>query len=151
MKILPEPITFNDVCDEEHYDARLEQPGWNMAGFDDSNWQNVVIAEAPGGKMVSQILPGVKVIQNMAAVKIMEPKPDVYVFDFGQHFSGWVRLQGQGAKGGKVTLRYAGRIYKDGTLDRRNNLENSQQTDEYIFKGEGIESWEPRFTLHGRN
>lgn len=32
------PITANDLSAGEHYDARLEQPGWDAPGFDDAAW-----------------------------------------------------------------------------------------------------------------
>src|SRR5207237_5806767 len=78
-----------------------------------------------------------------------------YIYDFGQTFSGWVRITVSGPKGAKVVLRYGSRIYDvDNTLDNRSNLlrfptPSAQQTDTYILKGEGTEVWEPRFTLHG--
>jgi len=81
-------------------------------------------------------------------VRIMQPEETLYVYDFGQNFTGWAKLRLSGPRGAKVTLRYAGRVYEDYKLDRRNNL-NAEQTDTYILKGEGTEVWEPRFTLHG--
>ena len=44
------------------------------------------------------------------------------------------------------------RVYKDGSLDNRSNLSDrhpARQRDSYILKGNGLEVWEPRFTLHG--
>ena len=37
------PIVMDLVYDGEHYDARLEQPGWAAPAYDDSRWQNAVI------------------------------------------------------------------------------------------------------------
>ena len=36
------PITFNHVRCGEVWDARLEQPGWDCPGFDDSPWQQAL-------------------------------------------------------------------------------------------------------------
>jgi alpha-L-rhamnosidase len=33
------PIRANNEYDGEEYDARMELPGWNRAGFDDSKWE----------------------------------------------------------------------------------------------------------------
>ena len=33
------PIVMDLIYDGEHYDARLEQPGWCSPGFDDSGWE----------------------------------------------------------------------------------------------------------------
>ena len=47
-KICAGPITANDIAAGEAYDARLEQPGWDMPGFDDSDWEPAIPAKAPG-------------------------------------------------------------------------------------------------------
>src|SRR5687768_6899787 len=48
------PIVFNSIYTAEHYDARLEQPGWNTINFDDSKWKNVIYRAAPSQNIVSQ-------------------------------------------------------------------------------------------------
>jgi len=142
------PITACTLSGGEAYDARLERPGFSVAGHDDSQWESVALASPPGGRLVSQKLPPIKVIKSIRPVRILQPKPDVYVYDFGQHFSGWTRLSVRGPRGTEVTLKYAGKVYDDGRLNRGNNL-GAAQTDTYILKGNGEEVWEPRFTLHG--
>ena len=52
----PSPITFDDYRFGEHYDARLEQPGWCAPGFDDSGWKNVVYNEEFRGELCAQAL-----------------------------------------------------------------------------------------------
>jgi alpha-L-rhamnosidase len=147
-KVSDGPITANEICLGEAYDARLEKTGWDSPGHDDSKWDNAVGAKIPGGRMVAQIMPPVKVMRTMKPVKITQPAEGVYIYDFGQHFSGWTRLRVEGPRGTKVTIRHAGMLHDDGRLDIR-NLRQAGQTDTYILKGEGIEDWEPRFTLHG--
>ena len=145
------PIIYNDICNGEVYDARLEKPGWNEPEYDDSDWDNAETVDPPGGELDSQLIPPIKVIETIEPVEILNPKYQyggVYVYDFGQHFTGWVRLRVKGPRGARVTLEYGGRLYDDDRLDQRNNLE-ARQTDIYILKGEGTEVWEPRFTLHG--
>ncbi|MBP1358197.1 MAG: family 78 glycoside hydrolase catalytic domain, partial [Sulfolobus sp.] len=39
-------------------------------------------------------------------------------------------------------------VFEDKTIDRR-NLRNAKATDVYILKGNGLETFEPRFTYHG--
>jgi len=150
------PITGNEICLGEHYDARLEKTGWNNLGYDDSDWDNAVFADwdnavwadPPRGKLVSQMMPAVKVMKTIKPVNITQPADGVYIYDFGQHFSGWTRLRVSGPRGTKVIIRHAGAVYDDGRLDTRHQL-GAAQTDSYILKGEGVEVWEPRFTLHG--
>ena len=44
------PIRANSEFDGEEYDARMEQPGWDQEGFDDSKWQPAQLVAAPGGQ-----------------------------------------------------------------------------------------------------
>ena len=156
-KACPGPITYNDYCNGETYDARLEKSGWSAPAYDDSSWSKAQTVDAPDGELNSQLIPPIKVVKTIKPVRILNPEENVYIYDFGQNFSGWTRLRVSGPKGSKVRLIYAGRVYDDYKLDRRNNLYQSyqknnlgaEQTDNYILKGKGTEVWEPRFTLHG--
>ena len=56
-KVSDGPVTANEICLGEAYDARLEKTGWDSPGYDDSKWNNAVGAKIPGGKMVSQVMP----------------------------------------------------------------------------------------------
>jgi len=164
------PITYNDYSNGEIYDARLEMPGWNKPGFNDSDWSYAQSAKAPGGKLVSQTMPPIKVVKTFKPVRILNPKENVYVYDFGQNFSGWTKLRVKGPKGTRVTIKHGARVHEDGSLDARSNLYNcpdsqedylkgkgakegwhhvARQSDTYILKGKALEVWEPRFTLHG--
>ena len=42
------PIRANNEYDGEEYDARMEMPGWDKAGFDDSKWQKSRGSECTG-------------------------------------------------------------------------------------------------------
>jgi alpha-L-rhamnosidase len=142
------PITANEICLGEEYDARLEKVGWNSTSYEDCDWDNAVFADSPSGKLVSQIMPAVKVMKTIKPVKITQAADGVYVYDFGQHFSGWTRLRLKGPRGAQITIRHAGAINANGRLDT-SNQGGAAQTDTYVLKGEGVEVWEPRFTLHG--
>jgi alpha-L-rhamnosidase len=76
-------------------------------------------------------------------------RPGVYIYDFGQNISGWIRLRFNNAHAGtRVQLRHGERLNPDGTLYTE-NLRRAKATDVYICKGGGEEVWEPRFTFHG--
>ena len=147
-KASPGPVVSSCIYDGEIYDANLEQPGWDEPDFDDSRWENVSILPAPGGKMISQMMEPVKVVETIAPVKLTQPEPGTWVYDFGQNFAGWIRLSVTGPKSSKITLRYAENLAENGLIDvTSNNL--AQSTDVYILKGGGREVFEPRFTYHG--
>lgn len=157
------PVTSNDYFDGETYDARLEQAGWNAPGFNDASWENASPVEAPSDHLTAELLPPERVTGTLPAVNWIIPRePEIFwnarIYDFGQNFSGWVRIAVSGPRGTQLTLRYGARIHsEDNTLDTRSNeppdLEPpslvARQVDTYILKGEGTEIWEPRFTQHG--
>src|SRR5439155_15600582 len=90
---------------------------------------------------------------------VTEPKPGVFVFDFGQNFAGVAQLLNvRGPAGTEVKMRFGERLFPDGTLDTRDieqhvkriDADQPFQTDTYILHGgENSEWFRPRFTYHG--
>jgi alpha-L-rhamnosidase len=142
------PITSDGIYDGETYDARLETPGWDLPGFNDSTWQAAEVAKGPGGVLSAQMMPPIRVIDTLVPVKMANPRPGVFVYDMGQNFSGWAELRARGPRGTAITLRFAELIYDDGMINRE-TIRRAKARDTYVLRGEGVESWEPRFTYHG--
>jgi len=148
-KVSEGPIVRNDIYNGETYDARLEKEGWDTPGYDDSKWRNADTAEPPGGKLVSQAtFPPIKAVKTIQPTSTSNPKPGVYVYDFGQNFTGWVRLTVSGPCGTEVKLRHTELLFSDGMINPIPNR-GAKATDTYVLKGKGIEVYEPRFTYHG--
>ncbi len=151
------PIVFDSIYGGETYDARLEKPGWTTVGYDDSNWEGVKLVAAPPGKLAAQMMPAIKAHETLKPAKISEPKPGVFIFDIGQNLAGRAELTVSGPAGARVQMRYGERLFPDGTLDARDieqhvkklGPEQQHQTDTYILKGNGRETWHSRFTYHG--
>ncbi|MDR1268819.1 MAG: family 78 glycoside hydrolase catalytic domain, partial [Planctomycetaceae bacterium] len=93
---------------------------------------NAVVVDAPKGKLVAEALPPTVITQELKPVTITEPKPNVYVIDFGQNFAGWMRLRIKGPQpptvlneasrqqnGDIVQIRYGERIAEDGTVEMK--------------------------------
>ena len=142
------PVTFNCLFDGEHYDARLEQEGWDTPGFDDRSWNPANVVPSPGGKLASALHEPGLVTQIIEPVALYEPRPDTFVFDLGQNIAGRVKLNVQGPAGTEVILRFAEQIHPDGMIDPSSSRAALQE-DHYILKGQGTEVFEPRFTYHG--
>ncbi len=150
------PIRKACILDGEVYDARMEQPGWDRTGFDDSTWQPVSVAGEVRAALVAQANEPIRVTEELRAVAINEPTPGVFVVDFGQNLAGWCRLQVEGPAGTTVTLRHAEVLEPDGNI-YTDNLRmkvlggelGARQTDQYTLRGDGVEHFEPRFTYHG--
>jgi len=142
------PIVQDSIYNGEVYDARLETPGWDNPGFDESAWETVETGIVPKGTLSAQMIPPIQVMDTIVPMKMTNPKKDVYVFDMGQNFSGWVELRVSGPRGSKVCMRHAELLYETGMINQE-NLRSARAEDVYILKGEGEEIYAPRFTYHG--
>jgi len=146
------PITENNVYAGERYDARLEKPGWDTAGYDDSKWILPVEATEPCARFEMQEIAPMKRIGEIVPKSVVEVKPGVWVADMSQNFSGWLRIRVSGPAGAEIKLRFAETIFPDGMIDTASTgvfATLVEQIDTYICRGSGEEVWEPRFTYHG--
>jgi len=162
-KTAPGPIVRNSVYLGEHYNATLEQPNWDNINADKATWKNAVVTNGPSGTLAAQMQPPVTITRIIKPVNISQPAKDMFVVDMGQNFAGVARIRVQGKRGQKITLRYGELIYSDGKLNVMTavttQIKNSNggpgapkiawQEDSYTCKGEGVETWQPRFTFHG--
>ncbi|CAM3326277.1 alpha-L-rhamnosidase [Zobellia roscoffensis] len=137
-----------DIIMGETYDARLEHSGWDTPNYDDSGWKNPKIYTYPNGKLEAH--PGTKVknVEQLTPIEITEPGPGTYVFNLGKNIAGIAELKVKGPKGTKVKLRFGEILKSDGHIQTE-NLRKARATDTYILKGEGLETWQPKFTYHG--
>jgi alpha-L-rhamnosidase len=146
------PITYNDFCHGETFDARAASLAWSTAHHDASQWAHAELAPAPDGVLRAQIMPPVEVMQALPARSSTYPSDGIEVVDFGQHIAGWSRISVSGPAGATIVLRHAGAINDRGELNNENNMppySNARQTDTYILRGDSEETFEPSFTLHG--
>ncbi len=151
------PIVFESIYGGETYDARLEKTGWDAAGFNDAGWEPAKAVEAPKGVLRAQMMPPIRASKTIAPVMVTEPRPGVFVYDLGQNLAGFARLTVSGPAGTRVVMRYGERLAPDGTVDQTNIAQHQVkttppqpfQTDTYILKGLGQETWEARFVYHG--
>jgi len=162
------PILRNNIYLGEVYDARKEINDWDKFGFDDSGWTKAKFADVKLGKLQSQNQPPIKITGKLKPIKLTEPKPNVYIFDMGQNYAGWVKLKVKAPAGAKVRLRYGELLNKDGILNVMTSVagqikgrkgdgsliggpfapDTAWQSDTYITKGKGVEFYTPKFTWH---
>ena len=157
------PVTFNCIYGGEDYDARREQKGWNQAGFDDSHWRPVVMQGAPKGVLRPQMAPPVKIMERYDIQKVTKLNteqitaaskstkrtvdPSAFVLDMGQNLAGFPEITVRGKRGQKVTLLVAEALTDEGACNQRQT--GRQNYYEYTLKGEGDETWHPRFSYYG--
>jgi alpha-L-rhamnosidase len=160
------PVLKNSVYLGELYDARLEQKGWNEPGFEDGTWKKALLTGGPGGQLIARYIPPVRATKILKPIKMTEPSPGLFLFDFGQNFAGVPRLKVHGPAGTRVTLRGGEDIHPDGTLNYLTvitaqlksmwNLkggpgcpDDPMMVNTYILGGNGDEVFTPEFTFSG--
>ncbi len=145
------PTLRDDPYLGETYDARLCTPDWAASDHNADGWLPVTQYPAPTSNLVAQMQPPIRVQEAVTADEITNPSPGIYVFKFPFVTAGWARLQVQGPAGTEVTLRYAEDLDERGRIKIHNEhvYVPGVQTDTYILRGEGIETWEPRFSFKG--
>ena len=157
------PVIFNCIYGGEDYDARREQKGWNQIGFDDSHWRPVVVQEAPKGILRPQMAAPVKIMERYDIQKVTKLNaeqvasasvstkrtvdPSAFVLDMGQNLAGFPEITVRGKRGQKVTLIVAEALTEEGACNQRQT--GRQHYYEYTLKGEGDETWHPRFSYYG--
>lgn len=146
-KVVPSPITFSSIYGGEDYDATLEQDGWNAADFDDSAWNNAIEIDDPVGELVPEEDYPIKVMQEFEVVKTFKSGNGNLIYDFGQNASGIIAFEVQGNKGARIKIIPDELVNADGFLTQRSS--GGPYEFNYTLKGEGVESWQPRFTYYG--
>ncbi len=146
------PIRESDFFMGEIYDARLEFGSWSSPGFDDSEWNLCrVEKEVPDISIEERLGPPVRRQEEIKPINrrvIQNGKQVRFIYDLGQNFAGWIRLEVRAGQGRSLRLRFAEILDPKGDIYTE-NLRSARATDYYICKGEGKEVWEPRFTFHG--
>ena len=163
------PIIRNSAYLGEVYDARKEVKGWDGPGFNDNGWErSVAVPQEFVPTLSTQRTPPIRVTKVVKPIQITEPKPGVFIVDYGQNFSGVTRMKVKGLAGTRVRLRSGELLYKNGMLNGmtavtgqskgggkdyvyagKGEPKTAFQLDEYVLKSSGAEVFQPRFTFHG--
>ncbi|WP_207535197.1 family 78 glycoside hydrolase catalytic domain [Desertivirga arenae] len=142
------PIIFSSIYGGEDYNANFEKIGWDTPGYNDRGWKSVIQVDGPPS-LISQIQEPLKVFEQFAANTISQAKNGNWVYDLGQNFSGIVELKVKGKKGDTVRIIPAELLKADGSGSVNQRPTGSPFYFTYILKGDGVETWRPRFTYYG--
>ncbi|HLV89002.1 MAG TPA: glycoside hydrolase family 78 protein [Candidatus Sulfotelmatobacter sp.] len=142
------PILSSDIYNGETYDARLERAGWSESAFDDKDWSAVGVLDPPKAALVAPAGPPVRPIEEIKPVKLIKTPGGDTVIDMGQNMVGWVRMRVTAPTGTEITLRHAEVLDSKGNFYTE-NLRAAKETNRYIAKGQGVETFAPHFTFQG--
>jgi alpha-L-rhamnosidase len=149
-KVSDGPTRTESLWFGESYDARLDQAGWNAAGFDDTGWRPAVGVTGPAGTLRAQAFPAIQVTQHLTATSITEPVAGAHVYDYGTTTSGWARIGVSGPAGATVTITYGEKLKADGTVDNIGGYGLALQAYSYTLKGSSaVENYQPSYSYAG--
>lgn len=149
------PIVFDNIYWGESYDARLEIPDWSQPGIDLSDWDNAVTVRSPcpDKNLRPQLLPPIKVMQQLRPVEIRKVAEETWQVDFGKNIAGWPSITVNQNAGDVLRITSSEVLdKKTGRTDNRTqggSATGSNNENIYICKGGSSESWAPRFSYTG--
>ena len=141
------PITYSNIYGGEDHDARLDPAGWDAPGFDATGWQRASIHDGPGGTLRDSLAPPVRVTRSFGASLMKTVSLAVTVYDAGQNCSMVPHVIVRGPRGSVVRLYPAESLSDDGTVNQKHT--GSPVFYRYTLRGDGYETWSPRFSYTG--
>ena len=141
------PVVFSSWTGGEDYDARRELTGYSTAEYDRSAWKSVRIVRPMAAKLFAKAYPALEVFEELTPADIKQIDDKTYLVDFGRNFAGVAKIIMKAERGTAVELWYSELLNSEGRIDQRTT--GAPIFDTYIFKGEGVEEWQPHFCYHG--
>ena len=105
--------------------------------------------EAPKGKLVAQLSPSLKVMEEIKPISVKSVGDGRYIVDMGQNMVGIQQVKLRGKKDKPITMRFAEVLKDNGTELYLDNLRSALVTDIYTPAADGEFVWEPLFVYHG--
>lgn len=152
------PVIKSNVYAGEVFDSSLDIHDWSgsLSPQELEAWSPAVESEtSPTERLEAQLLPPVMRVREVAPIAILNPQPNVWVFDFGQNFTGVPTLDLSKLAlpaGRAINLRYSEWADGEGNINQLSDgafATTVHQVDCYISDGEASQSWTPSFTWHG--
>ena len=141
-------ILHSELYDGETQDLRRLPGTWNRTSAGAEQGEQVEIIHPKEISIEAQSFEPIRVTQTLVGPRMTEPKPGVYIYDFGQNMAGVESLRVTGPAATDVQVRAGEVLNPDGTLYTE-NLRTAKATDHFILNGNGTEQLTPQFTFHG--
>jgi alpha-L-rhamnosidase len=110
-QVAPGPITFSCIYGGEDHDARLDHP---------TNFHPATVVDPPGGTLIAQTSPPIRVMQTINPIKITDPQPGIRVYDLGQNISGRPAIAARGFADQTIKLTTAELLDDSGQVTQKN-------------------------------
>ena len=141
-------ILHSEIYDGEDQDPLGPQQDRKPALPPYDQWPHAALIDPAPVKVEAQNFQPIRVERLLDAKSLTQPKPGVFIYDFGQNFSGVENLRVLGAAGTNVRMRFAEVLNPDGTIYTE-NLRTAKATDHFLINSPRPEEFTPQFTFHG--
>ncbi len=139
-------VRLASIYDGTTIDYTKAPKAWCKPGFDDSGWVGATAKAFDKSVLEPANLPPVRVkLELPMGVTELDGRT---LLNANQNISGWVRLEVEGKRGDKVTIRHAEVLEPNNVLHTA-ALRGAKATDEYILGEDGVFKFEPKHTFHG--
>ena len=146
---LDSPLIDNSVYDGEYYDARKEFDWASPTAQAPGRFSPVTVLPDAPGELEPRFTPPIRVVETREYQAWWRTAKGTVILDYGQNMPGFLRMKLSRPAGTVMSFHYSEEIDPDTReLDPFTNR-SAKATDVYIFRGEGIEEYQPRFTYHG--
>ena len=149
------PIIENDIYFGDVYDARKEIADWTTPNFDASSWTSAGVATAPKGRIQSQNMePMRRQGAPIVPESVTKLNDGSFVVKMPKVMTGWLETTFNETAGTEITMLYGEKLNSDGSViakyDGKQDVgQTTTQTDKYIAKAGGAQTYEPKFSYKG--
>ena len=105
-----------EIYHGETYDARLEKTGWDLPGYNDTEWQDIRLANYPVINLIATENEPIRKHEVFHPSQIITTPKGEKVIDFGQNLVGWVQVKASGKAGEQITIYHSEVLDKDGNF-----------------------------------
>jgi alpha-L-rhamnosidase len=152
-RVAPGPITFSSIYGGEDFDSRLVPRGWDLPGFDDSQWTAAQIMGGPGGELrgLSVAAPPIREFQIHRPVASHTLTNGDVLYDLGQNAAHVLQISIAGPAGSRVRLSPSELTNHDGFASQSSMGAGHRGPIfcEFTKSAGGTETWSPDFFYVG--
>ncbi len=145
-RVAPGPVTFCNIFGGEDYNALDAVPGWGRPDFNDTRWKHASTTHGPGGKLLAQLAPPVRIMHVYKAIHITHLQPGIAVYDIGQNIAGRPEIKARGPAGSTLTVYPAELAHRNGAAWQSCA---GPIWCTYTLNGKGVETFHPLFSYFG--
>jgi alpha-L-rhamnosidase len=147
------PTTSSNWYGGEDHDARREIPDWNKPQGNRGSWKEAAIVSGPGTAEKPALLSAretepIRVIETLTGKEVEEAAEGSRIFDLGRNIAGWPEITVSAPAGTDIRILPAESL-KDGHAFQSISNVGGPLWDTYTTRGEGAETWHPKFSYHG--